>query len=91
MNEHFEISQHAQEQLDERLIPPGILDSVLRSPEQIVSERGGRKAYQSLVNLGGRAFLVRAIVDPGFDPPLVVTVYRTTRISKYWRPNESNL
>jgi hypothetical protein len=30
-------------------------------------------------------FLVRAIVHEVADPPTVVTVYRTTKITKYWR------
>jgi hypothetical protein len=30
-------------------------------------------------------FLLRVIVDDGVDPAVVVTVYRTTKIEKYWK------
>ena len=33
----------------------------------------------------GRMFLVRAIVDDRTEPAKVVTVYRTTKVRKYWR------
>jgi len=32
-------------------------------------------------------FLLRAIVAEDVDSPLVVTVYRTRKIGKYWRAN----
>jgi hypothetical protein len=64
-----------------------LLDSVLQSPQQIVDEKNGRRAYQSRLDFGGgRIFLLRAIVVDTVDPAVVVTVYRTTRIAKYWRP-----
>jgi len=31
-------------------------------------------------------YLLRAVIDPGFDPPVLVTVYQTSKIAKYWRP-----
>jgi hypothetical protein len=34
---------------------------------------------------GGKMFLVRVIIDDGVDPAVVVTVYRTTKIEKYWK------
>jgi hypothetical protein len=30
-------------------------------------------------------FLLRAIVDYRVDPAVVITVYRTSKIDKYWR------
>lgn len=69
-----------------RRIPTSVLRSVLDSPQQIVDERAGRRAYQSKIDFGsGRTFLVRAIVDDSVDPAVVVTVYRTSRIAQYWR------
>ena len=32
-----------------------------------------------------REYLVRVFVDLDRDPPEVVTVYRTSKIDKYWR------
>jgi hypothetical protein len=62
------------------------LESVLENPQQVLPERGGKKAYQSQLDFGGgKIFLLRAIVDETVDPAMVVTVYRTSKISKYWR------
>ncbi len=33
----------------------------------------------------GRLFLVRVIVNPQLDPAVVVTVYRTSKIEKYFK------
>ena len=69
-----------------RVIPFDLLDSVLQHPQQIVPERAGRKAHQSRLDFGGgKIFLLRAIVDDEVDPAIVVTVYRTSKIGKYWR------
>jgi len=81
----FSLSAHAADQLRERGIPPHVLDAVLASPEQIVPVFRGLVAYQSLVRFGRQTFLVRAIVNDSTEPRRVVTVYRTTKIAKYWR------
>ena len=82
----FRLSEHARAQLAERRIPTDAVVQVLDDPEQIVPEHGGRRAYQSRISFGrGRILLVRAIVDESVEPPAVVTVYRTSRIAKYWR------
>jgi len=48
--------------------------------------RGEKKAYQSQVDFGqGKVFLLRAIVNDSVDPAVVITAYRTSKISKYWR------
>ncbi len=62
------------------------LDSVLENPQQVVPEYGGRKAYQSKLDFGGgKIYLLRAVVTDLVDPGTVVTVYRTSRIDRYWR------
>jgi hypothetical protein len=81
----FQFSRHAQDEMRRRRIPQHVVDDVLQHPQQIVSTPDGKKAYQSQIDFGGRIFLVRAIVAEDVDPPLVVTLYRTTKIAKYWR------
>jgi hypothetical protein len=44
-----------------------------------------RGAIAPRQNDGGKMFLVRVIIDTAFDPAVVVTVYRTTKVQKYWR------
>ncbi len=82
----FLLSHHAQLEMVRRAIPFDLLEPVLQQPQQIVSEKRGRKAYQSQVDFGdGRIFLLRAVVEDDVDPANVITVYRTSKVSKYWR------
>lgn len=82
----FILSHHARLEMARRRIPLSLLEPVLQQPQQIVPEKRGRKAYQSQVDFGdGRIFLLRAIVEDDIDPAKVVTVYRTSKINKYWR------
>jgi len=70
-----EISAHAKFQMKRRRISEDVLDTILKAPEQVTfSEKGDTKQY-----------LVRVVMDLSADPPKVVTVYRTSRVDKYWR------
>ena len=83
---NFKLSRHVREEMERRAIPLSMLESVLENPQQVLPERAGKKAYQSQLDFGGgKIFLLRAIVDETVDPAMVVTVYRTSKISKYWR------
>ena len=56
--------------MERRSIPLTMLESVLENPQQVLPERGGKKAYQSQLDFGGgKIFLLRAIVDETVDPP----------------------
>lgn len=82
----FEISRHAREEMERRAIPLNIVESVLQHPQQIVDEYGNKKAFQSIIDLGnGKDYLVRVIVNDTLDPARVVTVYKTSKVMKYWR------
>jgi hypothetical protein len=85
-NLSFRLSKHAEKELSRRNIPRTLLDEVLQCPEQIIVQLGSEKVYQSRVDLGaGKIYLVRVIVNDTVSPATVVTVYRTSRIKKYWR------
>jgi hypothetical protein len=60
---------------------------VLEAPEQREEVRPGRCVYQSRLHFGepSKRYLLRVFVDIDCDPPEVVTVYRTSKIQKYWR------
>ena len=82
----FKLSNHAKEEMERRSIPWQILETVLYNPQQIVTERGNLKAYQSVIDFGcGKRFLIRAIVNDTLTHAIVITVYRTSKINKYWR------
>jgi hypothetical protein len=82
----YKLSRHARLEMERRGISLDLLEQLLQNPQQIVPETRGKKAYQSIIDFGvGKKFLVRAIVADENDPPVVITVYRTSKIYKYWR------
>jgi hypothetical protein len=82
----FKISHHAEDEINRRRIPFNLVESVLENPQQVVEEYGDKKAYQSKIDFGdGKIYLLRVIVDENVKPMVVVTVYRTSKIKKYWR------
>ena len=80
----FHISQHAAAELRRRGIPQSMLDAVLAALEQRIPAHGTIVCYQSRVTINNKFYLVRAMVNETKQPPVVVTVYRTSRINKYW-------
>lgn len=81
------LSDHARQQAARRGIDESTLRSVAASPEQTLTVRPGREVRQSRVRSEheGVDYLIRVIVDVATDPETVVTVYRTSKIDKYWR------
>jgi hypothetical protein len=84
---NLRVSRHAKEELVRRQIPDLWLKSVLENPEQRIRQSGGQEILQSrVVSADGKMYLMRAVVAADKDPPVVITVYRTSKIDKYWRP-----
>ena len=81
----FHFSKHVNEELERRKIPRALIDQVLQAPEQKVPEVDDITCYQSRVEIGGKLNLLRVMVNETANPPVVVTVYRTNKISRYWR------
>jgi len=72
--------------MNRRAIPADAVEAVLQKPGQIVEGYGNKRAYQSIMDLGtGKRYLVRVIVDDTVMPGQVVTIYKTSKIKKYWR------
>ncbi|NCQ94800.1 MAG: DUF4258 domain-containing protein [Microcystis novacekii Mn_MB_F_20050700_S1] len=83
---NYQLSLHAQEQIEQREIPLAMVESVLVSPQQLIPQSDGTKVYQSQLDWGkGKIYLLRLVVRDELEPWLVVTVYKTSKISKYWR------
>jgi len=73
--------------MQHRRIPQIWLDALLSKPEQRIAASAGVDMLQSRFAAKSRKmFILRAVVEVAKAPPLVVTVYRTTKIAKYWRP-----
>ena len=67
-----------------RGIPLAVVESVVESPQQKVPEHD-EVCYQSQVEINQKKYLVRVMVNETATPPKVVTVYRTSKINKYWK------
>jgi hypothetical protein len=83
---NYRISRHAKEEMKRRGIPLEILESVLKDPQQVVNDPAGNRVYQSKVDFKeGKVYLVRVVTAEKGGIPVVVTVYRTSKMDKYWR------
>jgi hypothetical protein len=83
----YNITEHAYFEMQRRGISEQIVRKVLEQPGQVQEARPGRRIYQSKIQFGEEAetYLVRVFIDTDRDPFEVVTVYRTSKIEKYWR------
>lgn len=79
------ISRHAQEEIVRRSIPLALLETVVRHPQQVLPAEGDKTVHQSRVVIDEKDYLIRVIVVETPTFLVVVTAYRTSRISKYWR------
>jgi hypothetical protein len=80
----FIFSKHVLEELERRGIPRSAVEAVLAAPTQKLPEHGDVICYQGLMNINQKDYLLRVMVNELRQPPLVVTVYRTSKIKKYW-------
>lgn len=79
----FNFSKHALEQMQWRQISATIVNKVLKNPGETIKENG-KTIYQSVALIEGKKYLIRIFVNSHKDPNLVITVYRTSKISKYY-------
>jgi len=80
------ISNHAYEQMEERGINEEMVYDIVNNPGQVIEEKPDKRIYQSkfFFEEDGRDYLVRVFVNIIKEPKLVITVYRTSKIKKYW-------
>lgn len=83
----FVFTEHALIEMARRDISQEHVRNVLANPEQTEIVREGRTVYQAKYNMGEppKVYILRVFVDIDGTPPHVVTVYRTSKIEKYWR------
>jgi len=80
----FTFLPHAIEEMQEREIPLQVVLEILHHPQEINAAKKGRSAYQSVVEINGKPYIVRVIVEPNGE---VVTLYRSSKVSKYQGEN----
>jgi len=80
------VSEHARRQAARRGLSELVMLGVVSAPEQVVEVRPGREIRQSrIVDTKGVTYLLRVVTDRADQDIRVVTVYRTSKVRKYWR------
>ncbi len=79
----YHLSNHAREEAERRGISLELVDAIIHSPDQVLDAHSSRRVYQSKVEIGDKLYVVRVIIEKS-DPLRVITVYRTSKIEKYW-------
>lgn len=82
---NFVLTEHAEAEARRRQIPREWIEATMANPEQVTPGTNRRKVFQSRIVADGKTYLVRLVVEDWHQPPVVVTVYRTSKIEKYWR------
>lgn len=80
------ITEHAEYEMKRRQVPLNLVHRVVEDPDQIVPSRKGRLIYQSRYfdEQEGKEMLLRVVLDIEGDDFWVVTVYKTSKIERYW-------
>jgi hypothetical protein len=81
-------SFHAEEEIIARSISKEIIEQIVQEPQQTMPDENDEtiEIHQSIIEFSnGLSYLVRVFVTQREFTPHVVTVYRTSKISKYWR------
>ncbi len=84
---NFRLSHHAEWEMTRRGIRLALVQAVMEHPEQRLADESspGRWIYQSRLRFeDGKMYLLRVVVAEDEQPPVIITVYRTSKIEKYW-------
>ncbi|MBA3648287.1 MAG: DUF4258 domain-containing protein [Chitinophagales bacterium] len=79
----FIFSTHAREQMHERKIIQQIIIQIINQPDEIVTQ-SDLQVFQGLIKENGKSYLIRIFVNVALHPNLIITVYKTSKISKYY-------
>jgi hypothetical protein len=82
---NFNLSDHAKEQIEDRDIPTEMVLEVVKNPEQKYNTEIDETVCQSKVIFGKQTYLLRVFVNFTKNPPIIISMYRTSKIKKYWR------
>lgn len=78
---------HARQRVLERGISESLVRNIVHGPDQVIGH-GTHKIFQSRVTEPGRhkkEYLVRVFTEVHRDVIVIRSVYRTSKIHKYWR------
>lgn len=76
-------SNHALEQMKARGISQEIVDAIIENPLQVILE-DDKKIVHGIIEEDNTKYLIRIFVNRIKQPNLIITVYRTSKIDKYY-------
>lgn len=84
---NYVITPHARFEMRRRGIEERAVRAVLSAPGQRHRVRSGRDVLQSRISSGrpAKTYVLRIFVDVDRDPAEVVTVYKSSKVGKYWK------
>jgi hypothetical protein len=79
-------SKHAKEQMLRRGIRHDVVLQTFFQPDQTIIDKEDMSIiiYQSLIKENEQVFLLRVFVNKDKQPNMIVTLYKTTKILKYY-------
>ena len=80
---NYIFSKHAIEQAKIRSIPDRFIKEVVENPSNIVDYDECIKIYQSMIKLE-KPYLLRVFINTCKEPQVIITVYKTSKIEKYY-------
>lgn len=85
--------KHLESQADEREINIKFIKETLLDPEQIATDLKGLKVAQRkyVDDKKNKEYLIRVIFREEKDLRIGITVYKTSKVRKYWRKNENKI
>ena len=66
-----------------RRISVEIAQTIINNPQQTITQEG-KRIYQSIINFEDGDYLIRVFVNIEKQPNLVITIYKTSKIEKYY-------
>ena len=84
------VTDHARFEAQRRHIDLDLALSIIGNPQQKIPSRKNRAVLQGrhYDNIENKEMLLRAIVEPAGDTLKVISIYKTSRIAKYWAREE---
>ena len=81
------ITEHAKFEASRRNIPEELIRSVIENPQQKLPSQKGRVIVQSKYNdeKEDKEMILRVIGIASVEDFKVITVYKTSKIDKYWK------
>ena len=80
---NYVYSNHAIEQMNARNITQATVDAIIESPLQIILE-DDKKIFHGIIEEDNTKYLIRIFVNRLKQPNLIITVYKTSKIDKYY-------